>query len=284
MVPENKTLDPAAAAFFERSLDILDASGIPFLVCGAYALDHYTGVERHTNDFDVVVRAADCPRALERFAAESYRAELTFPHWLGKVYLGEFYLDLIFSSGNGIVRVDDDWFRFSDGGNVFGRPVRITPIEEMIWSKAYIMERERFDGADVAHLIRARRGQLDWPRLRRRFGPHWHLLLAHLILFRFIYPHERMFIPQDILESLFQEAREEAGDAAPAERMCRGTLLSREQYLTDLRLWGYADARMPPNGPMSPEDILQWTDAIGNDTPDPPKTAIRFYSNRKNAL
>jgi hypothetical protein len=28
-------------------------------------------------------------------------------------------------------------------------------VEEMVWQKAFIMERERFDGADVVHLIQA---------------------------------------------------------------------------------------------------------------------------------
>ena len=34
-------------------------------------------------------------------------------------------------------------------------PGPLIPAEEMIWSKAFIMERERYDGADVAHILRA---------------------------------------------------------------------------------------------------------------------------------
>ena len=41
----------------------------PFLVGGAYAFARYTGIERHTKDFDVFVRPRDFDRALDAFAA-----------------------------------------------------------------------------------------------------------------------------------------------------------------------------------------------------------------------
>ena len=75
---------------------------------------------------------------------------MPFPHWLGKIHRGEHFMDMIFSSGNGVARVDDLWFEHAPKTNVLGVIVRLSPVEEMIWSKAFIQERERFDGADVA--------------------------------------------------------------------------------------------------------------------------------------
>jgi DNA polymerase IIIc chi subunit len=49
---------------------------------------------------------------------------------------------------------------------------------------------------------------------------------------------------------------------ASARRICRGTLTSRAQYLADLELWGYEDARLAPHGTMSEEDASIWTAAI----------------------
>ena len=63
-------------------------------------------------------------------------------------------MDVIFNSGNGVARVDDLWFDHAPRTNVLGVIVRLSPAEEMIWSKAFIQERERFDGADVLHLLR----------------------------------------------------------------------------------------------------------------------------------
>jgi len=50
--------------------------------------------------------------------------------------------------------------------------------------------------------------------------------------------------------------------SAPARRVCRGTLTSRAQYLVDLELWGYEDARLAPYGSMTEEDTSIWTAAI----------------------
>jgi hypothetical protein len=37
----------------------------------------------------------------------------------------------------------------------------------MIWSKGFVMERERFDGADVTHLLRAVGPKLNWDHVWR---------------------------------------------------------------------------------------------------------------------
>jgi hypothetical protein len=252
-------LDPKTRNFYRLSLEILKQSSIPFLVGGAYALNRYTGIERHTKDLDIFVLPPDCPRVLRRFEEEGYRTELPFPHWLGKAFEDDNFIDVIFASGNGICRVDEEWFAHSVAGEVLGVPVRLCPAEETIWSKAFIMERERYDGADVAHLLRNRGRWLDWPRLVRRFGDHWPVLLNHLILFRFIYPGEREQVPERVMRALLRRLRQEIREQAPKDRLCQGTLLSRAQYLTDIEQWGYRDARLRPEGSMTPEEIEEWT-------------------------
>jgi hypothetical protein len=124
------------------------------------------------------------------------------------------------------------------------------------------MERERFDGADVAHILQARAERLDWRRLLERFGPHWRVLLAHLVMFGFIYPAERARIPAWVLRSLQARLDEELERPPPTEPLCQGTLLSREQYLVDVECLGYTDAREAPRGAMTPEEIARWTAAI----------------------
>src|SRR5262249_45540967 len=143
-----------------------------------------------------------------------------------------------------------------------GVPVRLVPAEEMIWSKGFVQERERFDGADIAHLIRAQGPRLDWERLLLRFGPHWRVLFGHVVTFGFIYPGEWDAVPAWGLEELWRRLRQEMGSPPPAGRLCQGTLLSREQYLPDVRCWGYADARLGPDGPLSAADVEHWTWAI----------------------
>jgi hypothetical protein len=257
------TLDPETRAFYCSVLATLRGTEIPFLVGGAYAFERYTGIERHTRDFDVFVRAEHVHGALEALAADGCRAELTFQHWLGKAYCGERYVDVIFSSGNGIADVDEEWFANAADGMVLDVPVKLVPAEEMIWQKALIMERERYDGADVAHLVRARAADLHWTRLLRRFGPHWRVLLSHLVLFGFIYPAERDLIPRQVMDLLLLRIQRDLERESPADPVCNGTILSREQYLVDIERWGYKDPRLLPRGGMSSEEIDQWTAAIG---------------------
>jgi hypothetical protein len=141
-----------------------------------------------------------------------------------------------------------------------GFPVRLMPVEEMIWSKAFLMERERFDGADVAHLLLATGDRLDWNRLLDRFGDNWRVLLAHLVLFGYIYPGRQGIIPAAILERLLARVTKEPAAAAD-QNLCRGGLLSRQQYLHDLGVTGMQDARLRPAGQMSRREIDAWTDA-----------------------
>jgi hypothetical protein len=140
--------------------------------------------------------------------------------------------------------------------------VRLIPAEEMIWSKAFIMERERFDGADIAHLIRARGEHLDCYRLLEHFGSYGEVLLAHVALLDFIYPGERATIPDWVRRDLVQRYQDELAAPPPAERECRGTFLSRAQYLVDIEAWSYRDPRRQPEGMISDQEIDTWTEAI----------------------
>ena len=49
--------------------------------------------------------------------------------------------------------VDDIWFSTAPAAEIFGVAAKVAPAEELIWQKAFVMERERFDGADVIHLL-----------------------------------------------------------------------------------------------------------------------------------
>jgi hypothetical protein len=256
------TLDPRTRQFYLDAMHALDEAGVEYLVGGAYALGHHAGVVRHTKDFDVFVRKADCARALDALKSAGYSTERTFPHWLAKAFnpRSEDFVDVIFSSGNGLCDVDDEWFEHAVDGVALDQPARLVAAEEIIWTKAFIQERERFDGADIAHLLRARGRELDWKRLTKRFIGKEQLLLAHLLLFTFIYPAERTNVPMEVIEELMQGVRSQE---PTMEKVCQGTLISRSQYLPDLRENGYEDARLKPRGRMSAQDIAHWTAAIG---------------------
>jgi hypothetical protein len=249
--------------FYRDVLTYLERAEVPALVGGAFAFSYFTGIQRPTKDFDLFIRRDHIERALATLAEEGFRTELTFPHWLGKARSDEFLVDLIFGSGNGVAPVDDVWFENAIQAEAVGVPVWICPAEELLWSKAFVMERERYDGADVIHILHTRGPRLDWSRLVDRFAGHWRILLMNLVLYGFVYPGHESPAPRWVMDTLLARLKAEADGPPCPEPLCRGTLISREQYLVDILEWGYVDARMAPRGPMTATEIADWTEAIG---------------------
>jgi hypothetical protein len=252
-------LDLTGATFYRPAIQSLLEADVPFLVGGAYALEVHTGIVRRTKDFDIFVLPADVPSAMSAFNQAGYQTKIAFPHWLAKAFCGDHFIDIIYNSGNGVCPVDEEWFEHAVDGRVLGLDLKLNPAEEAIWQKSFILERDRCDVADVAHLIRHRGPTLDWNRLLRRFGERWRVLLAQLTLFEFIYPGHRDVIPDWVMNDLMERLRYDPRPGEGASLACHGTLLSATQYLRDVDLESYRDGRLEPLGTMSHEDIALWT-------------------------
>jgi hypothetical protein len=225
------------------ALRLLNAAGVRYVVAGAYALRHYTGVTRFTKDLDLFLIPGDVPRALEVLRLGGFRTYVLSRHWLGKAKRGGYLVDLIYGFGGWRAAVDEGWLANSEPGTLNDVPVRFAPLEETAWMKAFVAHRERFDGADVLHLLRARSGRFDWQRFLALFDDAWDLLFGYLLLYQFAYPSDRETVPSWVLDTLAERLRQ--GGEPSAERVCRGKLLDRFSYLPDTSLWGYRDGREP---------------------------------------
>jgi hypothetical protein len=261
LAPTQSLVETPSRLFYREAMEVLNRAGVPFLVGGAFAFIHQAGIDKSTKDLDIFARPRDVQRLLEACAEAGYETELVFSHWLAKIRSPEGFIDVIFNSGNGVVAVDDGWFEHAIDGEVLNVPVKIAPAEETLWSKAFVMERERYDGADVAHLIMAHGERMDWERLLVRFGQHWRVLLAHLVLYGFIFPSERSRVPAEVMQWLMQRLQGETGSPNGTDPVCYGTLLSWSQYLGDVLGGSFRDARIRPFGNMSAEEVARWTAA-----------------------
>jgi len=251
-------------ASYRKVLVALNARSAPYLVGGTYAFRHYTGIARPTKDLDLFVEKHRSDEVLEALRDAGWQTRAAFPHWLAKAQRGDHAIDVIHGSGNGIANVDADWFAHARRAETLGVPTRLMPPEEMIWSKAFLMEKYRFDGADVAHLLLIQGHRIDWDRLLVRFGRNWRVLLGHLVLFGFVYPEKQNLVPQALLDTLLARLRREGDEAATSPvddraPSCRGTLLSRKQYRVDVEVWGFRDTRLDTDVRMSERDIAEWT-------------------------
>ncbi len=229
-----------AHAFYREALDLLIESGVPFMLGGAFAMFHHTGIFRDTKDLDIFCKPSDYPRILKFFADKGYETDLYDVRWLCKVYKGEYFIDIIFDTVNNICTVDDTWLEHATRGNFVGVDVRLLAPEELIFCKIYVQNRERYDGADVNHVILKSGKDLDWKRLLRRLDPHWHILLAQLLQFQFVYPSEyHDIIPRWLFDELMRRAHEQY-DLPPAyEKVCRGPMIDQTQYEVDIKTWNY---------------------------------------------
>ncbi len=104
----------------------------------------------------------------------------------------------------------------------------------------YVQNRERFDGADVNHVILRYGKNINWKRVLFRMDPHWHLLLMQVLSFQFCYPSEyREIIPQWLFDELMRRATEQYDIPPPMEKVCRGPVIDQTQYAIDIKEWDY---------------------------------------------
>ncbi|WP_299826508.1 nucleotidyltransferase [uncultured Pontibacter sp.] len=225
--------------FYREALSILTDCKIDFLVGGGFALRLYTDIMRDTKDLDIFCRSGDCPRILKVFKEQGYETELTDARWLAKAKNGEHFMDIIFNNPGNHCAVDDAWFERSVKSELLDFKVSVIPAEALIWSKLYVQNRERYDGADINHLILRYGTKLDWKWLWSHMETHWQLLLAQFMSFQFVYPSERDLIPKWLFDELLIRAQEQYDMPLPVERICRGPLIDQTQYATDITDWDY---------------------------------------------
>ena len=144
---------PAAEAFYSEVLKLMETSGIRFLVSGTYALASYTGIDRPTKDVDVFAKAGDALKMLSWFKDHEFDVEIVDERWLARVTRGKLFVDIIYNMPTSSTHVTEDWFRNAPEAELFGTKVRLVPPTQFIWSKIFVQDHHRFDGADVAHMI-----------------------------------------------------------------------------------------------------------------------------------
>lgn len=229
-----------AQAFYKEALTLLNQTDTHYMLGGGFAIFHYTGIYRDTKDLDIFCKSSEYPTILKHFADNGYRTELTDVRWLAKVFKGDHFMDIIFDTVNNICTVDDRWYEHATDGELFGVPIKYIPAEELLWCKIYVQNREHFDGADVNHILLRYGKRLNWEHVLYRFDQHWHLLLAQLLIFQFVYPSDyHEIIPKGLFDELMERARQQYDLPPSQEKVCRGPIIDQTQYAIDIKEWDY---------------------------------------------
>jgi hypothetical protein len=228
---------------YKRALEAVKATGVPFVVAGAYAIYEHTGIYRKTKDLDLFFEPASVVPAARALRAAGFVTRLEDEHWLAKAVSGDYFVDLIYGMGNGVALIDADWMRHSRQGMLAAIQVPIAPAEELIWHRLFIGERHRHDMADILHLILCVGDTLDWERLVNRVGEHWPLLLGQILAFAYVYPGYRSNVPAWVYEQLIERSRALSQDSENVD-LTRGPLISQFSFTIDVREWGFSDPRV----------------------------------------
>ena len=224
-------------ALFREVILLLKNNRIPFAVSGAFALKQHTGICRDTKDLDLFLSAKDASRALACLHQQGFEIEVKDPVWLAKAHRDNYFVDLITGMSNGVLSVDASWIKHSHSAEVVGVATRVLAPEELIASKLFVTRRERFDGADIAHVIYGIQGKLDWKRLFERVGEHWEILLWALLLFRYVYPAQSNYVPAPIWKDLIGRLTKAVTDDSSKENF-RGSLIDELMFAIDMKEWG----------------------------------------------
>lgn len=238
--PTSKKAHKEAEEFYGELIDVLQKKKVPFMIGGTYAFTSYTGIERPTKDMDIRCAFEDYPKILKVLSEAGYKCEISEERWIAKVHNedGRFFTDVIFAEKNGLNKIDQGWLKRARKGDVLGRTVLLEPLEDMICSKAYIQHRERFDGADVHHLILKYHKEIDWKFLAEKMDPHWEVLFGHFVTFMFIYPSEKKVIPKWLIKEYLIRAEKQFLGDDKSDKITRGLLIS-SQYEPAVTKWGF---------------------------------------------
>jgi hypothetical protein len=235
---DNIRVEPEEAAVFSRWLHILNETGIPYVVGGAFAVYAYTGIWRDTKDLDVFLQPADVKKALNALSRNGFETEVRDVYWLAKAHQRPYLMDLIFGTSSNQFLIDRTWFEQSHPAEILGIKTQLAAVEELIASKVYMLKSNRFDGADIVHLIRGVQGRIDWQRVLNHLKDNREILLLYLILFDFVYPTHSDYLPKELMVNLFEEMRE--GWSKPKKpKTFRGMVLDAFMFAVDCREWGY---------------------------------------------
>ena len=249
---------PEQRRLFRHVLELLNRNGVPYVVSGAFALHAHTGIWRDTKDLDLFLTVENADHALELLREAGFSCEVRDAVWLAKAHRDDFFVDLITGMSNGVITVDDSWIERGRNEIVMGVPTRVLGAEELVASKIFVTRRERFDGADIAHVVYGTRGNLDWARLLALAGEHWEVLLWNLLLYRYCYPMHTDFVPRSVWRDLTSRLQHEL-EHPRRDAEFRGSLIDDKMFAIDVVEWGmadvekrYRDGRTPKIGECRP--------------------------------
>lgn len=191
---------------YRRVIQEARRAKVPFAFGGAFATAVYTGDLRNTKDFDFYVlpeHRQTMIEAITRAGLQDHFDRLPYDRgWIYRASEGDVLVDAIWAMANQRAQVDPIWLSRGPLVRLGGEEIRAIPVEELIWSKLYVLQRERADWTDVLNLVAAQATSIDWPHLLRRLSEDAPLLAGALSVFGWLDPVRAQDLPSNVWSRL----------------------------------------------------------------------------------
>ena len=193
-------------ATYREAIQALRAAGVRFLLGGGFALATYIGRWRNTKDIDFYIMQQDRDKAVDALTKAGFGdlfERLPYDRkWIYRSTRDGVIVDIIWAMANQRAQADEEWFARAPAANVRGEALAVVPMEEFLWCKLYIMQRDHCDWTDLFNLVYAVGQQLDWEHLLDRLEEDWPLLKGLLTVYVWLCPAQSRELPQSLREEL----------------------------------------------------------------------------------
>lgn len=232
-------IPPEQARCFQRVLSAVRRENIPFALGGGLALSVYTGNLRNKKDMDIYVMPSDRQRTIDMITScglKDYYDVMPYDRaWIYRSHEENIIVDTIWAMANQRAVVDEQWIDGGDTIHLFGEEYQVMPPEELIWSKLYVLQRDRCDWPDILNLLHATAPALDWDHLLDRAGEDAPLVKAVLAVFSWVSPETARQIPHWVWDCM--------GLPVPLQNASNGDSQPRADLL-DTRPWFGPDQQL----------------------------------------
>ncbi len=167
------------------------AAGLRFSIGGGIAFSLYSGHRRNTKDLDIFILPEDHQAFIRLMARAGFEEFVDYPYdkvWSYRGACRGFIMDVLWSMLNGRASFDAGWVERGWRISMAGLPLSLLPPEELIWTKLYILRRDRCDWPDLLALFKTMGPRLDWEHLLGRLGEDAPVLGGVLHLYQWLCP------------------------------------------------------------------------------------------------
>ena len=193
-------------ATYRAAIRAVREAGIPFLLGGGFALASFAGRWRDTKDVDFYIKPehrAAAIAALSKAGFVDYFPQLRYDRkWIYRSVRSGVIVDIIWSMANRRAQVDDFWFEEAGSVRIRGEELLVVPIEEFIWCKLYILQRDHCDWTDIFNVLFAKALRVNWGHLIERLGEDVPLLRAVLTVYAWLCPGPARQLPARLWKQL----------------------------------------------------------------------------------